>query len=76
MLCVVTHPSINISGVACDISNVIFTSRLLVKGLNDYRQAHVDVSSFENQILGSNTWLVHNPHYIFSSKLRNEICFK
>lgn len=55
MLCVVIHPSINISGVANDISNVIFASRLLVKGLNDYMQAHIDVSSFENQILGSNT---------------------
>lgn len=48
MLCVVVHSSISVSGVACGISNVIFTSRLLVRGLNDYRQAQIDVSSFEN----------------------------
>lgn len=42
MLCVVVHSSISVSGVACGISNVIFTSRLLVKVLNDYRQAMED----------------------------------
>jgi len=48
MLCIGIHPSINISGVTSAISNVIFTSRLLVKGLNDYMQVHIDVSSVEN----------------------------
>lgn len=46
-----------------------------MKGLNDYIQAQIEVSSFENWVLGSNSCPVHNPHYIFSLKLYDEIGF-
>lgn len=72
-LCVFTHPSVFL--VLHVISAMYFTSRLLVKGLNDYIQAQIEVSPFEKWVLGSNSCPLRNPHCMLSLKLYNKICF-